>query len=321
MVQHGHSRRLGPPGARCRFPQLRGDGRHIRDARVVVTHAGVGSAMVSLANGKRPVVVPRRKSFAEAVDDHQLQLGRRLARRASSHSSRSPPDSPLQSRATTSWRRSCPRRTPSLPTSPRFYSARIKRRRRAAHDHRVAAEGLGRHPRPERNRLEGSVSGDGAGHAHVVALVLARLLTPEDWGLAAMVVAFAGFAVAFTDNAFGTALIQQRQLVEEDKSTVFWVSAGTGPGPRGGGDRGWRGRLRTSTASRRCARCSWSSASASRQLTRHDAEALLVREMQFRRLELRQIAASSSVGCDQQSRSRCWDTARGRSSAGWWRRL
>jgi UDP-N-acetylglucosamine transferase subunit ALG13 len=80
VVQHGHSARLGPPGARLLdFLSFEEMVDHIRDARVVVTHAGVGSAMVSLANGKRPVVVPRRKSFAEAVDDHQLQLGRRLA--------------------------------------------------------------------------------------------------------------------------------------------------------------------------------------------------------------------------------------------------
>jgi UDP-N-acetylglucosamine transferase subunit ALG13 len=81
VVQHGHSARLGPPRARLvdflRFDEMVD---HIRSARVVVTHAGVGSVMVSLANGKRPVVVPRRKAFAEAVDDHQLQLGRRLAR-------------------------------------------------------------------------------------------------------------------------------------------------------------------------------------------------------------------------------------------------
>jgi UDP-N-acetylglucosamine transferase subunit ALG13 len=80
VVQHGHSARLGPPGARLvDFLSFEEMVDHIRDARVVVTHAGVGSAMVSLANGKRPVVVPRRRSFAEAVDDHQLQLGRRLA--------------------------------------------------------------------------------------------------------------------------------------------------------------------------------------------------------------------------------------------------
>jgi UDP-N-acetylglucosamine transferase subunit ALG13 len=44
----------------------------------VVTHAGVGSIMTALANGKRPVVVPRLRRFGEAVDDHQVALGLRL---------------------------------------------------------------------------------------------------------------------------------------------------------------------------------------------------------------------------------------------------
>jgi UDP-N-acetylglucosamine transferase subunit ALG13 len=35
--------------------------------------------MVALANGKRPVVVPRLQRFREAVDDHQLFFARRLA--------------------------------------------------------------------------------------------------------------------------------------------------------------------------------------------------------------------------------------------------
>ena len=34
--------------------------------------------MTALANGKRPVVVPRLRRFGEAVDDHQVALGRRL---------------------------------------------------------------------------------------------------------------------------------------------------------------------------------------------------------------------------------------------------
>ena len=58
-----------------------------------------------------------------------------------------------------------------------------------------------------------------------VALVLARLLTPHDWGLAAMVMVFAAFAVVFTDNALGTALVQRRELLPGDRSTVFWMSA------------------------------------------------------------------------------------------------
>ena len=47
-------------------------------ARVVVTHAGVGSVLVALGAGKRPVVVPRRGRFGEAVDDHQVDFARRF---------------------------------------------------------------------------------------------------------------------------------------------------------------------------------------------------------------------------------------------------
>jgi UDP-N-acetylglucosamine transferase subunit ALG13 len=52
---------------------------HVRRARVVITHAGVGSVLVALGAGKRPVVVPRLKRFREAVDDHQLEFARRFA--------------------------------------------------------------------------------------------------------------------------------------------------------------------------------------------------------------------------------------------------
>jgi exopolysaccharide biosynthesis glucuronosyltransferase PssE len=51
----------------------------VRRARFVVTHAGAGSTMVALANGKRPIVVPRLRRYGEAVDDHQLHFARRLA--------------------------------------------------------------------------------------------------------------------------------------------------------------------------------------------------------------------------------------------------
>jgi beta-1,4-N-acetylglucosaminyltransferase len=53
----------------------------VRAARAVVAHAGAGIVLTSLANGKRPIVMPRLKRFGEAVDDHQLHFGRRLAAR------------------------------------------------------------------------------------------------------------------------------------------------------------------------------------------------------------------------------------------------
>ena len=50
----------------------------VDEARVVVTHAGAGSILVALQRGRRPIVVPRLQRYGEAVDDHQLALGRRL---------------------------------------------------------------------------------------------------------------------------------------------------------------------------------------------------------------------------------------------------
>lgn len=50
----------------------------MRAARVVVCHAGVGSFLTALTCGKRPVVMPRRHEHGEHVDDHQLELARRL---------------------------------------------------------------------------------------------------------------------------------------------------------------------------------------------------------------------------------------------------
>jgi UDP-N-acetylglucosamine transferase subunit ALG13 len=50
-----------------------------RYASVIVTHAGIGSVMLALAAGKRPIVMPRRRYFGESVDDHQVAFAERLA--------------------------------------------------------------------------------------------------------------------------------------------------------------------------------------------------------------------------------------------------
>jgi UDP-N-acetylglucosamine transferase subunit ALG13 len=51
----------------------------VKEARVVITHAGVGSVLTCLRHGRCPVVVPRASRFGEAVDDHQLAFARRLS--------------------------------------------------------------------------------------------------------------------------------------------------------------------------------------------------------------------------------------------------
>lgn len=78
IVQRGPSV-LSPAGATCvdflPFDEL---SRLVGSARVVVTHAGVGSVLLALEHGHRPIVVPRLKRFGEAVDDHQAAFGERL---------------------------------------------------------------------------------------------------------------------------------------------------------------------------------------------------------------------------------------------------
>ncbi len=80
VVQHGPSP-IRPSGATCRdyvsFDEMV---EQMGRARAVVTHAGVGSVLTALLNGTRPIVVPRLQRYGEAVDDHQLEFGRRAQR-------------------------------------------------------------------------------------------------------------------------------------------------------------------------------------------------------------------------------------------------
>lgn len=126
----------------------------------------------------------------------------------------------------------------------------------------------------------------------VVALVLARMLAPTDWGVAAEVLVFSGFVVVFTDNAFGTALIQRRVLHRADRSTVFWLSAGiglalalTGIGVSG---------LLADFYGQSEVRPLFAAVSVGFLISALGTTqmALLARDMRFRRLELRQIAAT-----------------------------
>lgn len=51
----------------------------IRQSNVVVSHAGAGSTLVCIQQGKHPIMVPRRARFGEAVDDHQVPFAAKLA--------------------------------------------------------------------------------------------------------------------------------------------------------------------------------------------------------------------------------------------------
>lgn len=62
----------------------------------------------------------------------------------------------------------------------------------------------------------------------VIAIVLARLLTPEEFGTIALLYLFVGMAGAFVDSGFSSALIQRQDVTHQDESTVFWFNLGMG---------------------------------------------------------------------------------------------
>jgi len=52
----------------------------IRRASVAVTHAGAGSTLVCIEQGKHPVMVPRRSRHGEHVDEHQVPFADKLGK-------------------------------------------------------------------------------------------------------------------------------------------------------------------------------------------------------------------------------------------------
>lgn len=58
----------------------------------------------------------------------------------------------------------------------------------------------------------------------VIIAILARLLTPNDFGLIAMVVVFINLAMVFRDLGLTAALIQRSGITEEHLSSSFWIN-------------------------------------------------------------------------------------------------
>lgn len=79
VVQYGHNPAPANAAEAAEFMTFVEMEEHVARARIVVTHAGVGSILTCLRNGRTPLVVPRQRRFGEHVDDHQVELTRALA--------------------------------------------------------------------------------------------------------------------------------------------------------------------------------------------------------------------------------------------------
>ena len=58
----------------------------------------------------------------------------------------------------------------------------------------------------------------------ILQIVLAWLLSPDDYGALSIMVIFTNLATVFIQSGFNTALVQKKDVDERDYSSVFWVS-------------------------------------------------------------------------------------------------
>ena len=66
----------------------------------------------------------------------------------------------------------------------------------------------------------GSIAGQGI--TFIVGIILARILSPKEFGLIGMLAIFIGLSLAFVESGFPYALIQRKNLSEIDISSVFY---------------------------------------------------------------------------------------------------
>lgn len=60
----------------------------------------------------------------------------------------------------------------------------------------------------------------------LITLVIARILSPQDYGVIGMLTVFISISSAFVDSGFSSALVRKQNRTEEDLSTVFYFNIG-----------------------------------------------------------------------------------------------
>ncbi len=64
----------------------------------------------------------------------------------------------------------------------------------------------------------------GQGVTFIVGLILARLLSPEDYGLLGIVTIFTTILVGFVDCGFGNSLVRKKDVNDDDYNTMFYMN-------------------------------------------------------------------------------------------------
>lgn len=79
IVQCGYTKYSSPHFISFDFVNEEKFSQYIEEATLVITHAGYGSLFHSIKAGKKVIAVARLKVFGEMIDDHQLELVKKLS--------------------------------------------------------------------------------------------------------------------------------------------------------------------------------------------------------------------------------------------------
>jgi O-antigen/teichoic acid export membrane protein len=64
----------------------------------------------------------------------------------------------------------------------------------------------------------------------LVFIILARILSPSEFGLMGMLIVFVNFAALFSELGFASALVQRKEIEERHRSSIFWLNIMIGIG-------------------------------------------------------------------------------------------
>src|SRR5690554_972979 len=68
----------------------------------------------------------------------------------------------------------------------------------------------------------------GQGISLIVGIILARLLSPREFGLIGMITVFIAVSESFINSGFSSALIRKKDCTDTDYSTVFYFNLAAG---------------------------------------------------------------------------------------------
>lgn len=78
FIQIGHSQYLPKTCAYQRFLEFEEIERFVKNADIIIAHAGVGTILLCLNHNKIPILFPRNPKLGEHVDEHQLEFCRTM---------------------------------------------------------------------------------------------------------------------------------------------------------------------------------------------------------------------------------------------------